>query len=148
VHVRWTRISAVAATCRKPYLFQVQATSLQQCHTSHKSYAINPKMSLHHAQTDQRTIQNSLKLWFDPPHSLTTGSEFQLTMDAERVEEVGLVRAAAKRDERPRQRHAPPAPCQEVLLPGRHLPPLTRAIPGRSAPPRRGQEPALREPGR
>ena len=70
-------------------------------------------------------------------------------VDAKRVEDVGRVRAAAERDEGPRERHAAPAPRQELLLPGRHLPPLARALPGprgRRAPSaRRGREPALRE---
>lgn len=72
-------------------------------------------------------------------------------MDTERVEDVGGVRAAAERDERPREGHAPPAPRQELLLPGRHLPPLARALPGprgRAPSARRGREPALGEPRR
>lgn len=72
-------------------------------------------------------------------------------MDTERVQDVGRVRAAAERDERPRERDSAPAPHQEFLLPGRHLPPLARALPsprGRSPSARRGGEPALREPGR
>jgi len=72
-------------------------------------------------------------------------------MDAERVQDVGRVRAAAERDERPRERDSAPAPRQELLLPGGHLPPLARALPGargRPASARRGGEAALREPGR
>lgn len=72
-------------------------------------------------------------------------------MDTERVQNVGGVRAAAERDERPRERDSAPAPRQELLLPGRHLPPLARALPGargRAASACRGGEPALREPGR
>lgn len=70
-------------------------------------------------------------------------------MDTERVQDVGRMRAAAKRDDRPRD--SAPAPQQEFLLPGRHLPPLARALPNprdRSPSARRGGEPALREPGR
>jgi hypothetical protein len=66
-------------------------------------------------------------------------------MDTERVQDVGRMRAAAKRDDRPCE------PQQEFLLPGRHLPPLARALPNprdRSSSARRGGEPALREPGR
>ena len=57
-------------------------------------------------------------------------------MDTERVQDVGRMRAAAKRDDRPRD--SAPAPQQEFLLPGRHLPPLARALPSpATAPPRR-----------
>jgi hypothetical protein len=50
-----------------------------------------------------------------------------------------------------RERDSVPAPQQEFLLPGRHLPPLARALPsprGRSPSARRGGKPTLREPGR
>lgn len=72
-------------------------------------------------------------------------------MDAERVEEMGCVRAAAERDERPREGDAPPAPREELRFPGCHLPPLARALPGprgRAPSPRRRGEPALRQPRR
>lgn len=72
-------------------------------------------------------------------------------VDADRVEEMGRVRAAAERDERPREGDAPSAPREELRLPGGHLPPLARALRGprgRAPSPRRRREPALRQPRR
>lgn len=70
-------------------------------------------------------------------------------VDADRVEEMGRVRAAAERDERPRKGDAPTAPGEELRLPGGHLPPLERALRcprGRAPSPLRGREPARRQP--
>lgn len=70
-------------------------------------------------------------------------------VDAERVEEMGRVRAAAERHERPREGDAPTAPGEELRLPGGHLLPLERALRGprgRAPSPRRGGEPAHGQP--
>ncbi len=64
---------------------------------------------------------------------------------------MGCVRAAAERNERPREGDATTAPREELRLPGRHLPPLPSAVAsprGRAPSPRHRGEPALRQPRR
>ena len=110
-------------------------------------------MSISGNLVSNNIITASLNFVFRSQLEITL-SWFKLTVadvDAYRVEEMGRVRAAAERDERPREGDAPSAPREELRLPGGHLLPLARALRGprgRAPSPRRRREPALRQPRR